>query len=94
MDRRTFLLSSPTAIAASDKIRVGVIGTGGRGQLLTAEFKEIGAEMAAVCDVYEPNLQAGLNKANTGARAFYDRLGFQPIQMPGGGVYLGRSTGG
>lgn len=72
MDRRTFLMSSGTALAAGDRVRVGVIGSGGRGQLLTAEFKEIGAEMAAVCDVYETNLQAGLKKANTGARGYSD----------------------
>ena len=65
-------MSTGTAIAAGDKVRAGVIGTGGRGQLLTAEFKEIGAEMAAVCDVYEPNLKAGLNKASTGARGYTD----------------------
>lgn len=72
MDRRTFLTSSGALIAANDTVRTGVIGSGGRGQLLTAEFKEIGAEMAAVCDVYEPNLQAGLKKASTGARGYSD----------------------
>ncbi len=44
----------------------------GEGRLLTGEFKEIGAEMAAVCDVYEPNLQAGLKAASTGAKPFSD----------------------
>ena len=39
--------------------------SGGRGRYLTATFKEIGVEMAAVCDVYEPNLQAGLKEAST-----------------------------
>jgi hypothetical protein len=28
--------------------------------------------MAAVCDVYEPNLQAGLKEASTGAKSFRD----------------------
>ncbi len=55
-----------------DRVRAGVIGAGGRGQLLTKEFKEIGAEMAAVCDVYEPNLAAGLQAASTGAKAYGD----------------------
>jgi predicted dehydrogenase len=72
MNRRTFLMSTGTAMAAGDKVRVGTIGAGGRGQLLTSEFKEIGAEMAAVCDVYQPNLQAGLGKASTGARGHAD----------------------
>lgn len=47
-----------------------IIGSGGRGRYLTGEFKEIGVEMAAVCDVYEPNLQAGLKAASTGAKAY------------------------
>lgn len=53
-------------------MRVGVIGAGGRGRFMTGEFKEIGARMDAACDVYEPNLQAGLKAANTGARAYRD----------------------
>jgi len=40
------------------------------------------------------SVHLGMDPANTGARAFYDRLGFAPIEVPGGGVYLGRSTGG
>lgn len=57
---------------AADRPRIGVIGSGGRGRLLTAEFKEIGAEMAAVCDVYQPNLDAGLKAASTGAKPYSD----------------------
>jgi predicted dehydrogenase len=76
MDRRTFVRISGaaglTTVAAAERIRVGVIGSGGRGRLLTAEFKEAGAEMAAVCDVYEPNLQAGLKEASTGAKPYGD----------------------
>jgi predicted dehydrogenase len=70
MNRRTFLFSSAGVVGANDRIRVGLIGSGGRGQYLTANFKELGAEMAAVCDVYEPHLEAGLKAASTGARAF------------------------
>ncbi len=76
MQRRTFLAAtaaaSSTVLGAGDRIRVGLIGCGGRGRLLTAEFKEIGAEIAAVCDVYEPNLQAGLKAASTGAKEYGD----------------------
>jgi len=79
MERRTFLAAAASAArvsGANDRIRGAVIGAGGRGRLLTGEFKEIGVEMAAVCDVYEPNLQAGLKVAGTGARAYdnYKRL--------------------
>ncbi|WP_321473542.1 Gfo/Idh/MocA family oxidoreductase [uncultured Paludibaculum sp.] len=78
MNRRSFVLSAGTAaassaaIGANDRVRAGIIGSGGRGRLLTAEFKEVGAEMAAVCDVYQPNLEAGLKAANTGAKSFSD----------------------
>ena len=76
MNRRDFLAATAASTArllgANDKIRVGVIGSGGRGQLLAQEFKEIGAHVMAVCDVYEPNLQAGLAAASTGAKPFGD----------------------
>ncbi|HEY3840485.1 MAG TPA: Gfo/Idh/MocA family oxidoreductase, partial [Bryobacteraceae bacterium] len=76
MDRRSFLLAAAAAqsrvLGANDRIRTGIIGAGGRGRYLTGQFKEIGAEMAAVCDIYEPNLQAGLKEANTGAKSFKD----------------------
>lgn len=74
MKRRSFLVSSTSALALqpADALRVGVIGAGGRGRFMTGEFKEIGARMDAVCDVYEPNLTAGLAAANTGARSYRD----------------------
>ena len=83
MDRRKFLsagaaLSASIASAQSpgDRIRGGLIGAGGRGRYLTAQFKEIGVEMNAVCDVYEPNLAAGLKAASSNARSYdnYKRL--------------------
>ncbi len=52
--------------------RVGVIGAGGRGRFLIEQFKEVGATIAAVCDVYEPNLQRGIAAASTGASSFAD----------------------
>lgn len=72
MDRRAFLATSTTAFAQSDRIRGAVLGSGGRGQLHIREFKEIGVDVAAVCDVYRPSLDAGLKLASTGARAFDD----------------------
>ncbi len=59
-------------LSADDRLRGAIIGAGGRGRYLTAEFKEIGVEMAAVCDVYEPNLAAGLKAASTGAKGYGD----------------------
>lgn len=80
MQRRTFLAATAAAgsgvLGANDRLRGAVIGSGGRGRLLTGEFKEIGVEMAAVCDVYEPNLQAGLKVASSTARGYdnYKRM--------------------
>jgi predicted dehydrogenase len=74
MHRRTFLLSTAATASqiagAADKIRAAIIGSGGRGRYLTENFKELGVDMAAVCDVYEPNLQRGLKAASTGAKAY------------------------
>ena len=76
LDRRSFLavtaLSGARILGANDRIRCATIGTGNRGAYLTRQFKEFGAEMAAVCDVYEPHLEQGLEAASTGARPFVD----------------------
>ena len=76
LNRRTFLaataLGSTRILGANDRIRCATIGTGNRGSYLTRQFKELGAEMVAVCDVYEPRLEEGLKEASTGAQAFVD----------------------
>jgi predicted dehydrogenase len=66
--RRTFF-SAATGVAlgtrmaaarvqgANDRIRVGVIGTGGRARGLMGHLKKLpGNEMVSICDVYEPRL--------------------------------------
>jgi len=75
MQRRKFLYTAASAAAvrgANERVRGAIIGAGGRGRYLTGEFKEIGVEMAAVCDVYKPNLEAGLKAASTGAKPYAD----------------------
>lgn len=74
MNRRAFLSAAAAArvLGANERLRAGLIGAGGRGRLLAVEFKEVGVEVAAVCDVYEPNLEAGLKAASTGARGYRD----------------------
>jgi len=76
MDRRTFLaataLGSSRILGANDRIRCATIGAGNRGAYLTRQFKEFGAEMVAVCDVYEPRLEQGLWAASPGAKSFVD----------------------
>jgi predicted dehydrogenase len=66
--RRTFLTAAPglvlgvrlaasSAQGANDRIRIGVIGTGGRARGLMTLLKKLpGNDMVAVCDVYEPRL--------------------------------------
>jgi len=61
-----------SVIGANDRIRVGIIGPGGRGRYLMGEFKEFGADLAAVCDVYTANLEAGLKIASPSAERYKD----------------------
>ena len=75
MNRRHFLIAGATATAVaappSDRIRMGVIGAGGRGRYLMNFYREeLGVQLAAVCDVYEPHLEAGLSIAKGSARAY------------------------
>jgi predicted dehydrogenase len=66
--RRTFLtaasglalssrLAASTVQGANDRIRIGVIGTGGRARGLMNLLKKLpGSTLTAVCDVYEPRM--------------------------------------
>src|SRR5690242_8811875 len=76
MQRRTFILTTAAMqsriLGANDRIRAGIIGAGGRGRYLISQFKEAGVEVGGVCDVYAPNLEAGVKEASTGARSFRD----------------------
>lgn len=76
MNRRTFLVSASSVTMwaqapPSDQLHVGVIGPGGRGQFLMERFAKIGAvRFTAVCDVYEPNLEAGLSLTKGQGKAY------------------------
>ncbi len=49
--------SPASALGANDRIRIAVIGTGGRARGLMRQLKELpGQEMVAVSDVYEPRM--------------------------------------
>jgi len=54
-------------LGANDRVRVGVIGTGRQGLSNLKAFKDHGAEIAAVCDVFAPNLEKGRAAASEGA---------------------------
>jgi predicted dehydrogenase len=51
-------LAPATVLGANDRIRIGVIGTGGRARGLMRQLKDLpGQELVAVSDVYEPRMQ-------------------------------------
>ena len=50
-------LAHAAALGANDRVRVGVIGTGGRARGLMRQLKDLpGCELVAVSDVYEPRM--------------------------------------
>lgn len=65
-----FLAAS--AQGANERITFGLIGSGGRGRGVARAFIELGAQCAAVCDVYKPNLAKGLEIAGEAARPYGD----------------------
>ncbi|HEX4589662.1 MAG TPA: Gfo/Idh/MocA family oxidoreductase, partial [Gemmataceae bacterium] len=77
--RRSFLKSAAIALAAApaanvlganDRLRVGVIGCGGRAQALMKSLATVaGVTIAAVCDVWDHNLESGRKLAAAGAFA-------------------------
>src|ERR1051326_3826351 len=79
-NRRTFLaatalsaFSQSRILGANDRIRIGVIGTGGRSrELLHALEASGGNEVVSVCDVYEPRRKAALNRAVSGSQDYAD----------------------
>src|SRR3954471_17177549 len=57
------LRAAPVGDAASDRVRVGLIGVGSRGSFLLSHLlRTPGVEVAALCDDYDPHLNAGLAK--------------------------------
>jgi predicted dehydrogenase len=60
-------------LGANDRIRLGIIGAGGRGRSLMTSFNKFpNIEFIAVCDVYEPRQQLGLKLAREGAQVTYE----------------------
>ena len=66
-------LLQPARAAANDRIGIGVIGCGGMGRMDLTDFqKQSEAEIVAVCDVYQPNLQDAHKLTDGKARAYSD----------------------
>jgi predicted dehydrogenase len=63
-------LNSPL-MPPSDTIRLGVIGTGDRGEWECYILKKTpGIDVVACCDIYPPHLEKGLNEAEKDARGY------------------------
>jgi predicted dehydrogenase len=73
-NRRMFLMGSGGAALAQSparRVSVALIGSGGNGRALLQRFRrESDVHIAGVCDVYEPNLEAGLSVAGPGSKAW------------------------
>src|SRR5215470_11387842 len=87
-DRRQFLGAAlaaapmfvPTrAFGANDRLTFGLIGSGGRGRYLQQTFLKLGAQCAAICDVYDMNLaNAAKNAPDAKQYIDYHELLAQP----------------
>jgi predicted dehydrogenase len=66
-------LTSARAAGANDRVRLGFIGLGNRGdQVLDAFLKQPDAEVAAICDLSDAYLDHAAQKAGTSPRRFKD----------------------
>jgi predicted dehydrogenase len=78
-NRRDFLrnsavltaLSTSRILGANERVRVAGLGTGGRCSYLLSLASKAGAEIVALCDVYEPRRLAAQEKLAPTARADY-----------------------
>src|SRR4051812_40660689 len=87
--RRSFLFTAGASMVSyaappADQVALGVIGTGGRGTLVMTTFqKDASVRVAALCDVYEPNLEKAAPTAGTSPklyRNYKDLLADRDIQ--------------
>jgi predicted dehydrogenase len=75
------LRAAPVGDSPADRVRIGLIGAGDRGNLhITNLLRTPGVEITALCDDYEPHLQAALARVK-GAKGFADYR--QMLDMPG-----------
>jgi predicted dehydrogenase len=69
----TAALSSISVLGANDRVRLGFIGLGNRGdQVLDAFLKQSDAEVVAICDIYDPYLDFAAQKIGTNPKRFKD----------------------
>lgn len=69
----TAVLASGRVLGANDRVRLGFIGVGNRGdQVLDAFLKQPDAEVVAVCDIYQPYLDFAAKKIGGRPQQFKD----------------------
>ena len=69
----TAALTSFRVLGANDRVRLGFIGLGNRGdQVLDAFLKQSDAEVVAICDIYQPYLDFAAKKIGTSPKQFKD----------------------
>ena len=69
----TAAFSSFRVLGANDRVRLGFIGLGNRGdQVLDGFLKQSDAEVVAICDIYEPYLDFAAQKIGTNPKRFKD----------------------
>lgn len=79
---------APAGKTASDRIRIGMIGIGNRGQTLLLNMLELqsrmNVEIVAVCDNYEPHYHRAIEMTNGNAKGFFDyRRMLDEVEMDG-----------
>src|SRR5438128_12187378 len=66
-------LSASKAFGANERIRLGFIGLGNRGdQVLDAFLEHKDCEVVAICDIYQPYVDFAAKKIGTNTRQFLD----------------------
>ena len=66
------LFLTSRARGANDRLAYGLIGAGNRGGGMNTAFQKIGAQCAALCDVYQPHLEKARAASPEGVKCFVD----------------------
>jgi predicted dehydrogenase len=66
-------LSAGRALGANERVRLGFIGLGNRGdQVLDGFLQHKDAEVVALCDLYQPYIDFAMSKIGKGAKTYHD----------------------
>jgi predicted dehydrogenase len=65
--------TAASALGSNDRVNVGVVGAGGQGSSLIRSLSTVpNSKIAAMCDIFEPNLNKGINLAGSQPKPFVD----------------------